>query len=130
LRRQIVRWQSEVRMLFLMEVVWLKYRHQFPGFELPEALSEAQQEFSHTLAQTLSGMADRIEGVPPKENLNFEEAVEYLERKIQSCFSKGSSELLAAHLQTLQSLSSRMGSLTISLANEIQTNGFPLKDET
>src|SRR5258705_461133 len=41
----------------------------------------------------------------------------------------GSSELLA-HLQTLQSLSSRMGSLTISLTNEIQINGFPLKHET
>ena len=69
-------------------------------------------------------MADRIEGEPPKENLNFEDAVEYLERKIQSCFSKGSSELMAAHFQTLQSLSSRMGSLTISLANEIQINSF------
>jgi hypothetical protein len=69
-------------------------------------------------------MANRIEGGPPKENLNFEDAVEYLERNIQSCFSNGSSELLAAHLQSLQSLSSRMGSLTISLANEIQKNSF------
>jgi multidrug resistance protein MdtO len=130
LRRQIVRWQAEVRMLFLMEIAWLKYSLQLPGFELPEALREAQQEFSQTLAQTLEGMADRIEGGPPKENLNFEDAMKYLERKIQSCFSTGSSELLAAHLQTLQSLSSRMGSLTISLANEIQINGFPLKHET
>jgi hypothetical protein len=117
-------------MLFLMETAWLKYSHQLPGFELPEALREAQQEFSQTLAQTLEGMADRIEGGPPKENLNFEDAMKYLERKIQSSFSKGSSELLAAHLQTLQSLSSRMGSLTISLANEIQINSFPLKHET
>jgi multidrug resistance protein MdtO len=130
LRRHIVRWQSELRMLFLMEIAWLKYSLQLPGFELPEELREAQQEFSHTLAHTLEGMADRIEGGPAEENLNFEDAVEYLERKIQSCFSKGSSELLAAHLQTLQSLSSRMGSLTISLANEIQINGFPLKHET
>jgi multidrug resistance protein MdtO len=130
LRRQIVRWQAEVRMLFLMEIAWLKYSLQLPGFELPEALREAQQEFSQTLAQTLEGMADRIEGGPPKENLNFEDAMKYLERKIQSCFSTGSSELLAAHLQTLQSLSSRMGSLTISLANEIRINSFPLKHET
>jgi multidrug resistance protein MdtO len=130
LRRQIVRWQSEVRMLFLMEIAWLKYSHQLPGFELPETLREAQQEFSHTLAQTLEGMADRIEGEPRKENLNFEDAVEYLERQIQSGFSKGSSELPAAHMETLQSLSSRMRSLTISLANEIQINSFPLKHET
>ena len=103
---------------------------QLPGFELPEALREAQQEFSHTLAQTLEGMAARIEGGPPKENLNFEDAVKCLERNIQSCFSKGSSELSAAHLETVQSLYSRMRSLTISLANEIQIYGFPLKHET
>jgi hypothetical protein len=82
LRRQIVRWQSEVRMLFLMETALMKYSLQLPGFELPEALSEAQQEFSHTLAQTLEGMADRIEGGPSKESLNFEDAMKYLERKI------------------------------------------------
>jgi hypothetical protein len=75
-------------------------------------------------------MADRIKVDHQRKNLNFEDAVEYLERKIQSCFLKGSSQLLAAHLQTPQSLSSRMGSLTISLANEIQINGFPLKHET
>jgi hypothetical protein len=117
-------------MLFLMEIAWLKYRLQLPGFELPEELREAQQEFSATFARMLDNLADRIEGGPPNENLNFGDAVEHLERKIQACFSKGSSELLAAHLQTLQSLSRRMGSLTISLAHKIQINGLPLKRET
>jgi multidrug resistance protein MdtO len=124
LRRQIVRWQSEVPMLFLMEIAWLKYRLQLPGFELPEGLREAQLEFDNELARTFESMANRIEGVPAKENLNFENALEDLERKIQSCFSKGSSKLMVAHVDTLQSLSSRMGSLTISLADEIQIMAF------
>ena len=119
LRRQIVRWQSEVRMLFLMEIAWLKYRLQLPGFELPDVLNEAQQEFSDTLARTLEGMAVRIEGGPPNEKLNLEDSLGRLERKIQTCSSKASSSQVRAQLQTLQSLSNRMGSLMISLENEI-----------
>ncbi len=130
LRKQIERWQTQLRMLFVLQTAWLKYSLQLPGFELPEELREAQLDFNDRLARMLEGMADRIEGGPAEENPNFEDAVECLERNIQSCFSKGSSELPAAHLETLQSLSSRMRSLTISLANEIQINGFPLKHET
>src|SRR5258705_567479 len=104
LRKQIERWLTQLRMLFVLQTAWLKYSLQLPGFELPEELREAQLDFNDRLARMLDGMVDLIEGRPAEENLNFEDAVEDLERKIQSCFSKGSSELLA-HLQTLQSLS-------------------------
>ena len=119
LRRQIVRWQSEVRMLFLMEIAWLKYRLQLPGFELPEALRGAQQEFSDALARTLEGMAGRLEGGPQNEKPNLEDSLERLERNIQTFCSRASAEEVTAQLQTLQSLSNRMGSLMISLDNEI-----------
>jgi len=119
LRRQIVRWQSEIRMLFLMEIAWLKYRLQLPGFELPEALREAQQEFSDALARTLEGMADRIDGGPAKEKGDFEDSLVRLERQVRTCCSEGPSEEVPAELETFQSLSSRLGSLTIALDNEI-----------
>ena len=119
LRRQIVRWQSDVRTLFLMEIAWLKYHLQLPGFELPESLHEAQQEFSDTFPRTLEGMADRIEGGSRDEKLNVEDSLERLERKIQTCSLKASSPQVTAQLQALQSLSNRMGSLMISLDNEI-----------
>ena len=119
LRRQIVRWQADVRMLFLMEIAWLKYRLQLPGFELPEALREAQQEFSDKLARTLEGMAGRLEGGPQNEKPNFEDSLKRLKRNIQTCCSRTSSEEETAQLQTLQSLSNRMASLMISLDNEI-----------
>jgi multidrug resistance protein MdtO len=125
LRKQIERWLTQLRMLFVLQTAWLKYGLQLPGFELPEELREAQLDINDWLARMLEGMADRLEGGPAEENLDFEDAVESLERKM-----KGSSQLPAAQLETLQSLSRRMKSLTTLLANEIQMNGFPLKDET
>ena len=106
-------------MLFLMEIAWLKYRLQLPGFELPEALPEAEQDFSLTLAQALGGMAGRIEGGPTKEKGDFEDSLVRLERQIRTCCSEGSSGEVPAELETFQSLSSRLGSLTIALDSEI-----------
>ena len=119
LRRQIVRWQSEVRMLFLMETAWLKYRFQLPGFELPEGLREAQLEFDDEFARTLESMADRFEGRRSTKKAEFENSFKRLERNIQTCYSKASSQQVTAQLQTFQSLCLRIESLTMSLANEI-----------
>jgi multidrug resistance protein MdtO len=119
LRRQIVRWQSESRMLFLMEITWLKYRLQLPGFELPEGLREAQLEFDDEFARTLESMADRFEGRRSTKKAEFENSFKRLERNIQTCYSKASSQQVTAQLQTFQSLCLRIGSLTMSLANEI-----------
>ena len=33
-----------------------------PGFELPEAMQPAQEEFDNRLATALDGMADRMDG--------------------------------------------------------------------
>ena len=118
LRRQIVRRQSEVRMLFLMETTWLKYRHQLPGFELPEVLREAQLEFDDEFARTLESMADRLEGSSSKLNAQFENAFKRLERNIQTCYSRASQQE-TAQLQTFQGLCLRIGSLMMSLASEI-----------
>src|SRR6185503_14508339 len=119
LRGQIMQWQSEVRMLILVETTWLKYRLQLPGFELPEGLREAQLEFDDEFARTLESMADRFEGKGSTRKAEFENSLKRLEVKIQTGSAKGSSEDLSARLETFQSLSSRLGSLTISLANEI-----------
>jgi multidrug resistance protein MdtO len=118
LRRQLVRRQSEVRMLFLMETTWLKYRHQLPGFELPEVLREAQLEFDDEFARTLESIADRLEGSRSKMNAQFENAFKRLERNIQSCYSL-TSQQETAQLRTFQSLCLRIRSMMMSLASEI-----------
>jgi multidrug resistance protein MdtO len=119
LRRQVVQWQSEVRMLFLMEIAWLKYRLQLPGFELPEQLRDAQLEFDDEWAHTLESMADRFEGTGSSKKSEFEKSFKCLERNIQTCYSRDSSQQVTAQLQTFQNLCLRIGSLTMSLANEI-----------
>jgi multidrug resistance protein MdtO len=41
LRSQILPWQTQLCMLFVTQIAWLKVRLQLPGFELPEALRVA-----------------------------------------------------------------------------------------
>jgi len=117
LRGQIMRWQSLVRMLFLMETTWLKYRLQLPGFELPEGLREAQLEFDDEFARTLESMADRFEGKRSTRKAEFENSFKRLERNIQTCYAKALSQQATAQLQTFQSLCLKIGSLTISMSD-------------
>jgi multidrug resistance protein MdtO len=119
LRRQIVRWHTQLRMIFVMRITLLKYRFQLPGFELPEAICVAQQEFDDRLAEMLEGMADRIEGKAPEGKVNLEDSFERLEREIRTCCLEEPQEALAAQLQTFLALSRRIESLTISLDKEI-----------
>jgi len=53
-------------MLFISCVALAKYRLRFPGFELPEPVRRAENEFEESLAHTLDGMADRLDrdGLP------------------------------------------------------------------
>jgi len=117
LRGQIMRWQSQVRVLFLMETTWLKYRFQLPGFELPEGLREAQLEFDDEFARTLESMADRFEGKRSTRKAEFENSFKRLERNIQTCYAKALSQQATAQLQTFQSLCLKIGSLTISMSD-------------
>jgi hypothetical protein len=64
-------------------------------------------------------MAGRIEGEPTKEKGDFEDSLVRLERQIRTLSSERSSEEVPSELETFQSLSSRLGSLTIALDNEI-----------
>ncbi len=105
--------------LALRGQTWLKYRLQFPGFELPEGLREAQLEFDDEFARTLESMADRFEGRRSTKKAEFENSFKRLERNIQTCYSKASSQQVTAQLQTFQSLCLRIESLTMSLAIEI-----------
>ena len=62
LRSRILGWQLQLRMLFISCVTLVKYRLQLPGFELPEPVRLAQQQFEECLARTLDDMADQSGG--------------------------------------------------------------------
>jgi multidrug resistance protein MdtO len=100
-------------------ITLLKYRLQLPGFELPEALRVAQQEFDDRLAGTLDGIANRLEGKASREKDNFDDSFERLEQTIRSCCSEGPQELTTAELQTFLAPSLSIESVTMSLSREI-----------
>ena len=118
LRSRIRSWQPQLGMIFVTRIGLLKYRLQLPGFELPEAVRLAQQEFDNRLAKTLDGMADRMEGKGPEVRENLEDSLERLEQTFQTCCPEEPQEALGAQLQTFLPLSRRIESLTSALDKE------------
>jgi len=55
------RWQTQVRILFLTEIVLWKYRAQHRGFELPTALVIEQRQFGESFVVALERMTGRLE---------------------------------------------------------------------
>ena len=120
LRSQIVQWQPQLRMVFVTRIALLKYRLNLPGFELPEKLRLAQQEFDERLAQMLDGMADRMEAKPPRGDENLEAPFDRLKKATQSSWLEGPGEMSAGQMQTFLLLSRRIESLIITLDKEIE----------
>jgi multidrug resistance protein MdtO len=119
LRDRIRHWQPHLRALFLIRVALLKYRLRLPGFDLPEPVELAQQEFDAELAKVLDGMADRMEARAPERKDNVERSFERLERTVRTCCSEGPQTGLTAALQTFLALSRSIESLSTSLSKEI-----------
>src|SRR6202171_1776744 len=119
LRDRIRRWQPQLRTLFLIRVALLKYRLRLSGFDLPEPVELAQQEFDEELARVLDGMADRMAGKVSQRKDNLKHSYERLEQTIRSCCSEGPQKLLTAEVQTFLALSRNIESLTMSLSTEI-----------
>ena len=101
----------------LNAIASLKYRLQLPGFELPEAVRVAQQEYDDRLAGMLEDMADRIEGGERGAERAPGSAFERLEETVQTCCSGGP---LTAELQTFLALSRNIASATGWLDREIE----------
>jgi multidrug resistance protein MdtO len=118
-RSRIIEWQPQLRILFLTRIALWKYRAQLPGFELPETVRVAQQEFDGELAQKLDGIADRMEGKAPSGKEKLEHSLERLEQMIRTRSSEEANGALATQFQTFLPLCRRIESLTISLDKEI-----------
>ena len=61
LRDRIRQCQPNLRILFIIRIVLWRYRLRLPGFELPEAIQPAHEEFDNRMATALDRMADRLE---------------------------------------------------------------------
>jgi multidrug resistance protein MdtO len=118
LRSKIRQWQPQLRTLFLMRIALWKYRVQLPGFELPEPVRAAQQEFDYKVANVLDGIADRLEGKASRGKDNLEDSFKQLQQTVRSCCSLEPQQLPTAQ-QTFLTLSRNIESLAMSLSKKI-----------
>jgi multidrug resistance protein MdtO len=121
LRDRIRRWQPQLRTLFLMRVASLKYRLQLPGFEMPEPVRLAQQEYDDRSAQVLEEIARRLEGSTSQVERTPDDSLERLEQKLQACYAEQSPQLPAGRVHSFVTLLRGIDRLTASLAEEIAT---------
>jgi multidrug resistance protein MdtO len=117
LRGRIIRWQAQVRMLFLTEIALWKYRAQLPGFELPTALVTQQRQFDGGFALTLEEMAERLEG-RSSHSPSFKDSVRHNQGDAEA-YPKAQEPAFSNQDSTLLSLRRRILNLTTSLTQEI-----------
>ena len=118
-RSRIVQWQPQVRILFLTRIALWKYRAQLPGFELPEEIQAAQQEFDYELAAKLNAIANGMESKAGLVQETNQKSLDRLERTIQTHSPKDADARLAGHLKAFLSLCRTTEDLTMSLKTEL-----------
>jgi multidrug resistance protein MdtO len=115
LRDRIRRWQAQLRTLFLMQLALMKYRFRLPGFDLPEPVQLAQQQFDQELANSLDAMANRMEGQRSEGEVRFEDFFKRLKDTTMTCCR----DVSPAELQAFLALSHSIESVVASLDKEI-----------
>jgi multidrug resistance protein MdtO len=115
LRDRIRRWQPQLRTVFLIRLALSKYRFRLAGFDLPEPVELAQQQFDEELAKALDAMADRMEGKPSERAERLEDSFKSLEQTATT----GCPDVSPADVQSFLALSRTTESVVASLDKEI-----------
>lgn len=118
LRDHIRRWQPNLRMLFITRLVLWRYRVGHPGFELPEAIQPAHEEFDNRMATALDRMADRLEGDGSAQKEDLTSAYNEFEQAVWKAQPKEQHQL-TPQVQSFLLLSRRIASLADCLEKEI-----------
>ena len=111
LRNRIRQWQPNLRMLFITRLVLWRYRIPLPGFELPEAIQSAQEEFDNRLAMRLDRMADRLKGDESEQKDDLTSAYAQLEQATWKALPKEQHQL-TPKIRSFLLLSRRIATLT------------------
>jgi len=119
LRDSIRHWQTHLRALFVMRIASVKYRLQWPGFELPESVRVRLEAYDDHSAGLLEELADRIErNVPPPES-SSERSQELLNATVQAIQAEDSERFAPGPRQSFLALLRAIDGLTATLASEI-----------
>jgi multidrug resistance protein MdtO len=119
LRDHIRRWQPELRALFVMRIASWKYRVNLPGFELPEAVRIAQQEYDDRSGAILENLADRIEDDRQRSRPISGGSSELLEQMLEELSGEEERHTAASHVGSLMTMLLGIDGLMRSLTEEI-----------
>ncbi len=117
LRDRVRRWQSQLRVLFVLQISLWNYRARLPGFDLPDTIRSAQREFDEEFARTLEGMANRLPGKPAEVRSNFNNSLKHLEQTVEIYASRESQTTLG--LGTYLARNRRISEVTCALLQEL-----------
>src|SRR5262245_40024949 len=120
LRSRIRDWQPQLRIVFLTRIALLKYRLNVRGFELPQAIRQAQADFDESLARRLDGIAGRLAGTVSEGGDEFDDAFTRLEQVTRQHRSEQPHGELPVELGSFLNLSRRIHALTLVLDREVR----------
>jgi multidrug resistance protein MdtO len=115
LRDRIRHWQPQLRTVFLMRLGLLKYRFRVIGFDLPEPVELAQQQFDEESAKALDSMANRMEGKPSERGDRFADSL----RRLEQTTTAYCAHVSPAEVQSFLALSRNIENVVASLDKEI-----------
>jgi len=124
LRNRIRQWQPSLRTLFITWIVLWRYRAGLPGFELPEAILLAQEQFDNRLATALDRMADRVED----NGSTLMESLTSVYAQLEQAAWKASPQQrhqLTPEIRSFLLLSRRIADLSDCLEMEVGASRFP-----
>jgi multidrug resistance protein MdtO len=119
LRSRIRRWQPRLRTFSVMRNTLIKYRLQLPGFELPVAVREAQQEFDKQVGWVLDSMADRLEDKASDAKEELGRSFRRLQESALKSGPEAERTAIATHLETFLPLCRMTESLIVTLDAEV-----------
>jgi multidrug resistance protein MdtO len=115
-RAHLLRWQLQLRIVFVTRIALLRYLLRLPGFEIPEPLLRTQDIADGQLAERLERLADRISNKMPSSLATCDTQLAVASSIISDSSSDAS---LAPHSRSFLLLSSRITSLLTSLETDI-----------
>jgi len=118
LRNRIRQMQPNLRMLFITRIVLWRYSARLPGFELPEAIHPAQEEFEKQLATALDRMADRMNRNGSTQKDDLRSVYVELEHAVGKALPKEQHQL-TPQTQSFLFLAQSVASLASSLEEKI-----------
>ena len=115
-RSYLLRWQLQLRIIFVTRIALLRYLLRLPGFEVPEPLLRTQEIADSQLSERLERLADQISDKEPSSPATYDTHCP-LPQVVM--YDSKSDTSLAPRSRSFLLLSSRITSLLTSLEMDI-----------